>query len=65
MTFIAFNKNFIDYNLLHKRMGYPIILTLKQIIKCLDLTFYIDKNIQLKFCDAFQFVKCHMQHLFL
>lgn len=58
---VSFNK-YIDYNLLHKRIGHPTIHALKQVIKCLNPTLKIDITIQPKFCYAYQFGKCHIQH---
>lgn len=62
MAFIASYIKFVDYNLLHKRMRHPTAHALKQIMKRLDATFAIDKQIKLNFCEACQFGKCHKQY---
>lgn len=49
MAFIASYIMFVDYNLLHKRMRHPTSHALKQIMKRLDATFAIDKQIKLTF----------------
>lgn len=62
MAFVAFYIKSIDYNLLHKRMGHPTVHGLNQIMKRLDATFTINKQVKPSFCEAYQFGKCHMQH---
>lgn len=42
----------VDCNLLHKRMGHPIIHALKHIIKHLNSDFDMNKNIKPDFCNA-------------
>lgn len=57
--FASYSK-FVDYNLLHKRIGHLTVHALKQIMKQLNSAFDMNRDIKLEFCNACQFDEGHM-----
>lgn len=62
MAFVASYIKYVDYNMLHKRIGHPTVHSLNQTMKRLDATFTINKQVKPSFCEACQLDKCHMQY---